>query len=185
MSITFTAEMSAIIGQRIECACGTHGPEFTDYEVAVEWLRDKKSAPSVLAALGETRTYSLPGCTDDWCDVDSLYVVAVEEDPAPEANFANTNAIHLLQTLGLAPTPLTPDADVYCGTIDAEDFLGRVLIALAVAPVDEGIPAHEVPGPGAQFIDCGRRPGYTQEALAHLRDVADFAVARGRKVVWS
>lgn len=101
-------------------------------------------------------------------------------------NMSNANAATVCATLGV-------DLEDWgwCGSLTAEDFLGRVLVALAIQPADEGVPAHEVPFgvPGrpawtgeARFIECGRAPGYIQERLGQLRELADWAVANGTEI---
>lgn len=99
----------------------------------------------------------------------------------PSVNMSNANAATVFESLGLS---LAPD---YCGSLPAEDFLGRVLMAEAVAPEDAGVPAMTTMSleGGATMIDCGRPEGYTQTRLAQLRQVAEFAQERGASVVWA
>ncbi|MEW1639334.1 hypothetical protein AB0469_35430 [Streptomyces sp. NPDC093801] len=73
-------------------------------------------------------------------------------------NMANSNAARVLEVLGF---------DELAGDADAEDFLGRVLVALALAPVDAGRPSTAE----GNFIDCGRTAGYTQRRLDELREL--------------
>lgn len=88
-------------------------------------------------------------------------------------NMSNSNAARVCASLGI-----DLDAEGWCGSLDAADFLGRVLLALAVDPVDAGRPATVDAAPGrATFIDCGRPQGYTQERLSQLRELADWAIA--------
>ena len=89
-----------------------------------------------------------------------------------ELNVTNTNGAYLLGALGI-PVP----AMTSIGTVDPADFLGRVLLAIAVSPTDAGVPAHEVPSRGARWIECGRREGYLHEKLTVLRSLAEWAVA--------
>jgi hypothetical protein len=106
----------------------------------------------------------------------------VEALDGPSVNVSNTNAAHLLALLGLF------DTGELVGQLAADDFLGRVLLALAVNPADAGIPATSTGGPGtgtALVVDCGRRVGYTEARLDQLRTVAEAARAAGRAVVWS
>lgn len=70
----------------------------------------------------------------------------------------------------------------WSGSMAAADFQGRVLMALAVAPVDEGMPSYEHPGPGATMIEGARSPGYLQERLGQLRELADWAVANNAEI---
>jgi hypothetical protein len=106
----------------------------------------------------------------------------------PEVNVSNRNAADILEALGL---PFEDGS----GSLPADQFLGRVLTALAVAPQDPGVPMHElVPGEstifgpvsefGARFIDCGRREGYLQERLLQLEEVATHSMLEGREVSW-
>lgn len=91
-------------------------------------------------------------------------------------NVSNSNAAFLLQALGL------PTSDELCGETTGEDFLGRVLLATGPNPADEGVPALNL---DPRVIDMGRRPGYLQERLEQLADVAQAARTRGGEVVWS
>jgi hypothetical protein len=95
-----------------------------------------------------------------------------------DVNMSNANARHLLDALGL-------DTDDLTGHVPAETFEGAVLLALAINPADEGIPAHELVPGRPNVIDCGRRPGYTEERLGELRTLAAFARERRLTVVWS
>ena len=103
--------------------------------------------------------------------------------PAAEelsVNMSNSNAAHVCDALGIDLAEWG-----WCGSLGAEDFLGRVLMALAVLPVDAGVPAHEVPGPGARVVECGRSEGYAQERLGQLRELADWAVAHQAEISFS
>lgn len=70
------------------------------------------------------------------------------------------------------------------GEMPASDFLGRVVMALAVAPKDEGMPSYEHTGPGARVIEGARSPGYLQERLVQLHTLAEWAVANNANVWW-
>lgn len=96
-----------------------------------------------------------------------------------ELNVTNTNGAYLLGALGL---PVNDEGDPFAvgdlyGTVDPADFLGRVLLAIAVSPTDAGVPTYETPGTGPQWIECGRREGYLHEKLTVLRSLAEWAVA--------
>jgi hypothetical protein len=95
-----------------------------------------------------------------------------------DVNVSNANARHLLDALGFDTEDLT-------GSAPAEMFEGAVLLALAINPADEGIPAHELVPGRSNLIDCGRRAGYTDERLAQLRTLAAFAREQHLTVVWS
>lgn len=98
----------------------------------------------------------------------------------PEVNLANGNAAALLDLLGLRPE----DAYDMWGEADAADFLGRVLLALALLDVT----TDDVHGKPAvterNWTDCGRRHGYLAEKLAELHEVGQWAAAHHTQVVW-
>jgi hypothetical protein len=132
-----------------------------------------------------------PEAWDAWHD-------AVEAAEGPRVNVSNTNAVHLLGLLGLTgdgtaladreADPLAVPEVELVGEADAGDFLGRVLIALAVNPADAGTATISSGGPGtgtALMVDCGRRAGYSEDRLGELRTVAEAARAAGRTVAWS
>ncbi|MFE6714043.1 hypothetical protein [Streptomyces sp. NPDC057695] len=88
-----------------------------------------------------------------------------------EVNMANANAARVLDVLGY---------DELAGDAEADDFLGRVLVALALVPADTGRP----PTAEGRFVDCGRRAGYVLERLEDLRVLAEEARASGLPVYW-
>lgn len=102
---------------------------------------------------------------------------------ALDVNMNNRNAGFVFEALGLALDP-AGDGD-WAGQVEASDFQGRVLMALALAPADEGMPSYEHVGPGARMIEGSRRPGYLQEQLQALHKLAVWAVEHNAKVVWS
>jgi len=95
-----------------------------------------------------------------------------------EVNMSNGNAVDVSAALGI---DLEPD---WCGSMPAEDFLGRVLVALAIAPADEGMPSYEHAGPGARMIQGARPAGYLQDRLGQLHQLADWAVNNGAEIQW-
>ena len=104
-------------------------------------------------------------------------------DGALDVNVANTNARMLLVALGL-------DDDDLCGSADGADFLGRVLLALAVDRDDSGVRSAVVGGAevgqsGATMIDCGLPAGYFAERFGALHALAAEAARLGREVHWS
>lgn len=115
-----------------------------------------------------------------------------EWEPNPlEVNMSNVNALRVADTLGFVLDPYQ-DGDL-CGSLIGEQFLGHVLVALALAPKDEGMPAHELaPGdPGrpawsgeARWVVAERREGYLQDRLLALRDLAQWAVDHHADVTW-
>jgi hypothetical protein len=111
-----------------------------------------------------------------------------------EVNLANTNAVRLLGVLGL---PLD-DEEGCVGNAPAGDFLGRVLVALAIAPHDEAMPAYQMTpeelsptltmliGAGGAAVWHGpRRDGYLQEKLELLETLARFCVEQDYAVLWA
>ena len=118
-------------------------------------------------------------CTRRFCaEFNADLLVACPEAEELEINMSNANAAVVCGALGIDLA-----AEGWCGSLPAEDFLGRVLVALAIQPADEGIPSHELPrehnGPfpvGPRIVECGRRPGYIQERLAQLHALAQWAV---------
>lgn len=102
-----------------------------------------------------------------------------------EINVSNANASTLLNVLGLFGDD-EDFSDCCAGSVEAEDFLGRVLTGLALAPVDAGRPVTvDVAPGGTTLIDCGRPDGYVQSRLTELHDLATRAVAAGTNVSWS
>jgi hypothetical protein len=175
VSVTFTTAFDESAPQvfTIECADGVRRETRTGDYGAIAALY---SAHQLNCENEECRTYG-----------PSLEMVG---EFGPEVNVTNLNARLLLNALGLeGGLDLT-------GGCDAGDFLGRVLIALAIAPPDEGVPSHRmVPGEtspfgnvvegGATMINCGRSEGYLQERLVELEAVARWALAEGREVTWA
>ena len=152
-----------IIGYEIVCYCG-----------------DARTATLLLpyaevAALPARITTT---CADDYCDgtfINAVYTAGLDTT----INVSNINAAHLFATLGYE------GEDRYLGSADANDFLGRILLAQAVSPADAGVPATTHARDGyATLIDCGRGPGYTDGRLAELRDLAQWCADNNRKVVW-
>ena len=98
-----------------------------------------------------------------------------------EANFSNLNASGLLDLLGVQVGEAFEER--CCGSMSAEDFLGRVLMAQAIMPADEGMPAYkmtedeDVSGPSIWF--AGRSAGYFDERLAQVRELAEEVKALG------
>jgi hypothetical protein len=104
-------------------------------------------------------------------------IMAIPAADDLSVNMSNTNAARVCETLGIDLDDLG-----WCGSLPAADFLGRVLVALAVCPVDAGIPAHELSGTSPRWIECGRPEGYLQDRLGQLRELADWAVAHDAEI---
>jgi hypothetical protein len=172
MSVTFSPATpeSVSIAHRLTCVCGAWVSTivYPDYTSALKarYAGEAKSA-----------------CVDEYCLMDSNVLFPVPAVEFPEINLANGNARKMLEVLGV-----DVDDDL-CGEVSADDFLGRILVALALSPVDEGMPAYKISGgvgsgEGAEFWQGARPAGYTQEVLGRLREVAEFAKSKGWGVCW-
>lgn len=107
-------------------------------------------------------------------------------------NLSNINGARILAVLGF-----TPDGCDAAGECQAADFLGRVLLALAVEPEDEGHDgyalqagegdalAQALTAAGAAVYAAPRAAGTTQRQLEALRELAEFAIERGMIVAWA
>jgi len=122
-------------------------------------------------------------CTE--CAAYGIYSQAVcDVDDALDVNVANTNARTLLVALGL------DDGGDLSGGVSGEDFLGRVLLALAADRDDSGVRSAVIGGrdlgqSGATMIDCGLPAGYFAERFGALHALGLEAVRLGRDVHWS
>lgn len=181
MSITFTTAIGPLMGWAVSCACGEGvGPVVCNYAEAVAYLTplvEDESLRSVLV-----------GCEDGkLCLMYRLSLTTLEATP-PEVNMSNNNAADIFASLGFIsddPALAAEAAEVFHGgSLDAADFLGRVLFALAISPSDEGRPSFEMPRTegGMMAIACGRRVGYIQTRLGELHDLAQWAIANNREV---
>jgi hypothetical protein len=123
--------------------------------------------------------------TCEECAHYGIYSQAVlDVEDTLDVNVSNLNARTLLIALGL------DDGDDLCGTLDGEDFLGRVLLALATDRDDSGVAyavigGREVGQSGPTMIDCGRSVGYFADRFGALHALALEAVRLGRGVQWS
>jgi hypothetical protein len=97
----------------------------------------------------------------------------IEWDDELSLNFNSANAAEVLQLLG-------HDASDPYGDEDAVNFLGRVLLALALPRADEARPAI-VEG---RWIRGARRDGYLSSRLKELHGMAEHCVAHGLRVRW-
>lgn len=95
-------------------------------------------------------------------------------------NMSNVNAARILGLLGYKP-----DHGELMGQATSDDLLGRVLVATALQGEDEGMPAHELPGPGAKMIDCGRHPGYTDRRFRDLVELAEYCAKHDFMIGWA
>lgn len=173
MSVTFSIESLPTGEFTIGCYDAEKG---ADVEVA--------RADSYEAILVERAAHML---VCDECSAYGCYsrpVMDVSDDL--DVNVANTNARMLLVALGLNEGE---DGDL-CGTVDGEQFLGAVLLAMASDRDDTGVaPAviggREVGQSGATMVDCGLRPGYFADRFGALHALATEAVRLGRAVTFA
>jgi hypothetical protein len=119
-----------------------------------------------------------------------------------EVNLSNLNASGLLDLLGIQ---VGEDfSERCCGSMSADDLLGRVLIAQAIMPADEGLPVYKMTGSdysgqsgllggllsglaqaeaegvsGPTIWSGGRSAGYFDERLAQVRELAEGVKALG------
>lgn len=178
MSVTFHVDTTPTGSFEVHCGCRYDSGEaqgtFASYEAADAWMGTYRAAP-----------YPLPGCSDDTCLAYLPMIQPVfEHADAPSVNMANGNAVEVLRALGLVEVE-TGEVD-FCGALPAEDFLGRILLALALEPISAERPSMQMlgEGNGATVVLSGRREGYMQERLADLRSVAAYAQERGLDVIW-
>lgn len=103
-------------------------------------------------------------------------------DSMPSLNVNGSNGVFLLRNLG------RDEYDEDGGVMEAEQFLGAVLVALAVAPEDHGVKDIDImdaTGQRAIWTLGGRREGYLQEQLLELEVIGTWARDNGRKVQWA
>lgn len=172
MSISFTTAMSDITAHTFTCGHdnGRTAHRFGSYQDAESFLIAE------LEARGNTGHLSV--CGDEFCQQSRMFIQALEADPAPVVNMANDNARHILEVLGYDPRE-------DFGSATPEDFAGRVLMAVAVNPSDAGTATVEDCEEGKlSVINCGRPEGYTDDRLAELRGLVEFATRTGRSIQW-
>lgn len=171
MSVTFRAAESTVVGSAVFCVHEHEWGQFDDYTQAEQFLLAWRERP---------REDRANPCGDDYCRDDYAPMIGsrLAGPDSATMNVSSFNARDLMEVLGL------PDDDM-CGGEDAETFLGRVLMALAVSPESAEHLTHEVPGEGTPMIFGGRPAGYIQDRLKELHTIAEFARAHNREVVWS
>ena len=187
MSVTFHAEFVGTDHFTVTCVnCrATTGPFAT--------LEDTEDF--ILAVRAGNATF--PGCQREEGECDWAMFSQPHEagGDLPEVNIANGNAMDVLDVLGIdyryEPTADEAEYDMLglagvelCGAMDAQDFLGRVLMGLAVSPESAEVPAHAAVG-APNIIRGYREAGYVQRILAGLHEVAQAAAAHNRQVTWA
>lgn len=97
-----------------------------------------------------------------------------------DLNVSNTNAIQVLERLGVDVDP-----EWLVGSMTGDDLLGRALVG-NVGRDDMGVSTFEHRGEaGARIVECGLRAGYFNDTLGRLATLATEAKARGVLVGWS
>lgn len=188
MSVTFRPTEGPIDHYSVECInCNvTHSEEFATWDDAAEFTR----------AVREERA-TVTGCKGEeyYCSEAAFTNACETVGEVPETNVAVGNATDILDALGVdfrfEPTPEEAANDLFgiagvelCGTLNAEDFMGRVLTALALAPESAEIPSHAAVG-APNIIRGHREEGYVQNRLRELHEIAQFAINHDRQVTWS
>ncbi|MFE6274111.1 hypothetical protein ACFVQ9_35580 [Streptomyces goshikiensis] len=165
MSVTFTTAYVPASAFIISCVCPAAKAAAFPYATY---------AAAQAAYPAEPLLIELPGCEYPGRCRPFILILDPAGDDIPEINLSNSNARRILDALGL-------DSENLSGSVTAEDFLGRCLIALALEPADAGIP----PVQDGNAIDCGRPAGYLQTRLTELHTLASWCVAQGRAVSWA
>ncbi len=165
MSVSVFAEMlEGNVSSVLECSCGA-------------WRSSAfASRAEAYAALEAGSVVS--ECRDDYCYAEGVLYPA-DEVAEPEVNLSNLNAAEVFPLLGISLSD-----EGWCGSLPAEDFKGRVLVALALAPEDLGRAAEPTVMFGLVGTIAAREAGYVQSRLAKMLEVADYALAGGREVCW-
>lgn len=167
MSVTFSVAFDENDTVEYAVGCYAYGSD-NDFRCPV-WAPTREAALARHAA----EHAGHPDCDGEWPSSRTVH-------DRYDVNLSNANAAMVLDLLGY------PTDDEYVGSEDADLFLGRVLTAVALTPADAGRPATESVAPsGARFVDCGRPAGYTDDTLARLRTLANYAGGIGRKVTWA
>lgn len=161
MSVSFTTEFLADQPHRLTCSCGNFwGRTFDSYYEAYQQKSFYKST-----------------CRDQLCNAYPMQVESVDE--APDVNISNANAVEILDALDYRQGE--DFSDRCTGSMTAEEFAERLLFARASSVGDPGVPATR----DGNIINFGRRPGYVDEVLQMLQDVADYAASNNLMVQWA
>ena len=171
MSVTFNSTRPRTrLGFAVSCyAYGNsndwHGPaSSTPEEAQAAHAVDHAGNPDCDGAINGTATISV-----------------YDTDGDPSVNVSNTNAVHLLELLGLRDD----EGPLMCGSVPASDMRGRILLARALAPVDAGVPATVTHNDGGPTVYDGGRPvGYASKRFDDLDRVVDFAIDCGADISW-
>ncbi|MDX3694961.1 hypothetical protein PV726_32410 [Streptomyces europaeiscabiei] len=206
MSVTFHPELGEPVGYVVSCGCTEAtalAAPYQTYETACGVVQQLNALPERAALPGCTMPEICPEYRLH------VYELDADGEP-PVVDVSSVNATRLLPLLGLshqaddavdeltasglpeAPGEHAGQDDGSQGTVipicvtdssgqlPAEQFLGRVLLALALTPEDPGTDGYEQ---GRTYYG-GRSAGYLQRRLLELHDLAQWCAAHGRDVVW-
>lgn len=178
MSVTFASAISDDTARVFRLTCEVQG-------FLGEWTGHEN-------AYGEANAHSLV-CTDHLCQGYGASIDEVTPDLI-EINMANRNAVRVLLALGYITDAdlAADDAPTFAGIpmvgVDlsghdsADSFLGRVLMALALSPTDEGMPTNQIASNVTAF---GWASGDLQNRLTALHQLAVQCAAQGSAVTWA
>lgn len=170
MSVTFAVESNTEISSYIlSCGCANASSvTFNSDNEVEEFLGKWRDEP-----------FHFDGCEDELC---LFYIPSITYIDGTEnmrsVNVSNTNARDILEVLGY-------EQDELCGSATSDDFMGRILIALAIAPESaERVTEVSRSNYGSTIINCGRDAGYIQDRLTDLLDVVSDASNAGMGIYW-
>jgi hypothetical protein len=126
----------------------------------------------------------------------SPVAIAVYGDEGPTLTVAYDQAFGILEALGFITPERAGEAAIadpeslrvpeLSGCVGAVDIQGRVLVAQALAPFDEGEPEGEMYVPGRAMVTrAGRAVGFLQACLSEIAKIANWAAERKLDVTWS
>lgn len=160
MSVSFYPEMNSSVPHILVCVCRSW-KSTNVYPNRMEAYRDS------LIVKGE--------CGDPYC---GGYVYAEPAAFEPEVQLSNVNAEELFDYLQVS---VGGEFENRCvGRLPAEDMLERVTWALEIVPESSGLITMQIDN----IIYGGRPSDYLQSKLAQLGEVAQWAKANSRDVVW-
>lgn len=166
MPVTFFPVTGDVLTQ-VACSCG-------DVKAPTLFVSHREAYKAVY----ETCEVARPTCDDEYCNAyPSVSFVPV--DSIPEVNVSNRNAEEILDILGYQVGETFSER--CAGTVTADDFIGRVMVASGLMLSDPGVPVTQQ----GQIVSCGRSEGYLNERFEELLTVAEYAVANGFDITWS
>lgn len=159
MSVSFYPEIVSDSPHRVMCICGNFtGEEF----------------PSRLLAHASIESRD----ASEVCS-ECLLLTYEPVDPEPEVQMSNSNAVDLLDLLGIKNGK--DFAERCAGSMSAEELMERALLAEGFAPENSGLTTMRIDN----VVYSGRPDNYIAQKLAGIRSLAEWALSNGRKVIWS